>query len=86
MASIGNRASLRLDVLGLFLAGLINTFLALFVAGIVLGPGTSTGQTDLLLRAGWIAENALRWQGGWLLGVYVVYVVLQYALNIGGAH
>ena len=27
-----------------------------------------------------------RWQGAWLLGVYVVYVVLQYALNIGGAH
>ena len=27
-----------------------------------------------------------RWQGVWLLGVYVVYVVLQYALNIGAAH
>jgi cation:H+ antiporter len=27
-----------------------------------------------------------RWQGVWLLGVYVVYVVLQYALNIEGAH
>jgi len=27
-----------------------------------------------------------RWQGGWLLGVYVGYVVLQYALNIGAAH
>ena len=65
MAKVGDRASLRLDVLGLFLAGLINTFLALFVAGIILGPGTSTGQTDLLLRAGWIAENTLRWQGGW---------------------
>ncbi len=27
-----------------------------------------------------------RWQGVWLLGVYVVYVVLQYALNIESAH
>ncbi len=65
MARIEGRASLRLDVLGLFLAGLINTFLALFVAGIILGPGTITGQADPLLRAGWIAEHTLRWQGGW---------------------
>jgi cation:H+ antiporter len=27
-----------------------------------------------------------RWQGVWLLGVYLTYVVLQYALNIGAAH
>jgi cation:H+ antiporter len=27
-----------------------------------------------------------RWQGGWLLGVYLTYVILQYALNIGAAH
>lgn len=27
-----------------------------------------------------------RWQGIWLLGVYIAYVVLQYALNIGAAH
>ena len=27
-----------------------------------------------------------RWQGGWLLGVYVVYVFLQYAMHIGAAH
>jgi len=27
-----------------------------------------------------------RWQGVWLLGVYLVYVILQYALNIEGAH
>jgi cation:H+ antiporter len=27
-----------------------------------------------------------RWQGFWLLGMYVVYIVLQYALNIGAAH
>lgn len=24
-----------------------------------------------------------RWQGGWLLGIYLIYVVLQYILNIG---
>lgn len=27
-----------------------------------------------------------RWQGVWLLGVYTLYIVLQYALNIGEAH
>jgi cation:H+ antiporter len=27
-----------------------------------------------------------RWQGFWLLGVYVTYIVMQYALNIGAAH
>ena len=66
MNNYANRTAIRLDMLGLFLAGLINTFLALFVAGIILGPGTRTGQADLLLRAGWIAENSLRWQAGWL--------------------
>ena len=24
-----------------------------------------------------------RWQGGWLLGIYLIYLVLQYAFNIG---
>jgi cation:H+ antiporter len=27
-----------------------------------------------------------RWQGAWLLGVYLVYVILGYALNVGSAH
>jgi len=27
-----------------------------------------------------------RWQGIWLLSVYAIYIVLQYALNIGSAH
>ena len=27
-----------------------------------------------------------RWQGVWLLGVYAIYVILQYVLNIGSAH
>jgi cation:H+ antiporter len=27
-----------------------------------------------------------RWQGFWLLGVYLCYVILQYTLNIGSAH
>jgi hypothetical protein len=66
MTSKDRRISARLDVLGLFLAGLINTFLALLVAGVILGPGASTQQSDLLLRAAWIAKNTLRWQGGWL--------------------
>jgi hypothetical protein len=61
-----NRAALRLDALGLFLAGLINTFLALLVGGVILGPATAARQPDLLLRAGWIAGHTLRWQAGWL--------------------
>jgi cation:H+ antiporter len=27
-----------------------------------------------------------RWQGVWLLSVYLGYVILQYALNIQSAH
>mgnify|MGYP001816190338 FL=1 len=27
-----------------------------------------------------------RWQGFWLLGVYLTYVILQYVLNVGSAH
>jgi cation:H+ antiporter len=27
-----------------------------------------------------------RWQGVWLLSVYCAYVILQYTLNVGGAH
>ncbi|MEW5914334.1 MAG: sodium:calcium antiporter [Thermodesulfobacteriota bacterium] len=27
-----------------------------------------------------------RWQGAWLLGIYLVYLVLQYALELGEAH
>jgi len=60
------RTAIRLDVLGLFAAGLINTFLAAFDAGVVFGPGTAARQPDILLRAGWIAEHTLRWKGGWL--------------------
>jgi cation:H+ antiporter len=25
-----------------------------------------------------------RWQGGWMLSIYVLYIVLQYAFNVGG--
>jgi hypothetical protein len=60
------RAGVRLDAAGLFLAGLINTFGASFVAAFVLGPGTAALQSDVLMRADWIAEHTLRWQGGWL--------------------
>ena len=83
MASKENRAALRLDALGLFLAGLINTFLALLVAGIILGPGTVTGQPDLHLRVNWIAEHTLRWQGGWLFwfAVTLSFAWSYYALG-----
>lgn len=58
--------SVKLDAFGLFLAGLINTFLAPIFAVIVFGPGTEARQPDLLLRVDWIAENSLRWRTGWL--------------------
>jgi hypothetical protein len=66
MSSKERRAALRLDVLGLFLAGLNNTFLALFVAVVIHGPGTAASQPDLLLRATWIAEHPHLWKVGWL--------------------
>ena len=77
------RGAIRLDALGLFLAGLINTFLATFDAGIVLGPGTATGQSDLLLRAAWISAHPLRWQGGWLFwfAVTLSFAWSYYALG-----
>ncbi len=61
-----NRTAVRLDIFGLFLAGLNNTFLALFVAVVIHGPGTAASQPDLLQRASWIAENSLLWKAGWL--------------------
>jgi len=66
MASKARPVAVRLDVLGLFLAGLINSFLALLDAAFILGPGTAARQPDMLQRAAWIAENTLRWQAGWL--------------------
>jgi len=63
-----NRAYLkgiRLDVAGLFLAGLNNTFLALLVAVLIHGPGTTANQPELILRANWIAENSGIWRAGW---------------------
>lgn len=65
MVDTANRDAVRLDVLGLFLAGLINTFLATFVAGVVVGPGTTAFQTDLLARVDWITMHTVRWQSGW---------------------
>ena len=58
--------SIRLDVLGLFLAGLNNTFIALAVAVFVHGPGTTSSQPELLQRALWIAEHSVLWKTGWL--------------------
>jgi hypothetical protein len=89
MASKEARAAVRLDALGLFSAGLINTFLALLDAGIIFGPGTSARQPDMLLRAAWIAEHSLRWQGGWLFwfAVTLSFAWSYYALgrHLGGA-
>jgi hypothetical protein len=83
MASKAELAALRLDALGLFLAGLINTFLALLDAGIILGPGTGARQPDLLQRAAWIAEHTVRWQGGWLFwfAVTLSFAWSYYALG-----
>jgi hypothetical protein len=66
MTNKGKRAGVRLDALGLFLAGLNNTFLALFVAVVIHGPGTAASQPELLRRASWIAENTQLWKAGWL--------------------
>lgn len=83
------RAALRLDALGLFLAGLINTFLALLDAGLVLGPGTAAQQPDLIQRATWIAANTPLWQAGWLFwfAVTLSFAWSYYALgrHLGGA-
>ena len=83
------RAAIRLDALGLFLAGLINTFLALLDAGLVLGPGTAAQPPELIQRAAWIAANTARWQAGWLFwfAVTLSFAWSYHALgrHLGGA-
>ena len=82
------RDGIRLDVLGLFLAGLINTFLALLDAVVLLGPGTEAQQPDVIQRTAWIAGHVLRWQGGWLFwfAVTLSFAWSFYALSrhLGG--
>ncbi len=85
MTHSSSAGSTRLDVLGLFLAGLVNTFLALGVAGIILAPGTEASQPDLILRAGWISEHALRWQSGWLFW-FVVTLSFAWSYFALGRH
>lgn len=58
--------ALYLDVLGLFLAGFNNTILALLVAVIIHGPGTTASQPDVMQRVLYIAENAALWKWSWL--------------------
>jgi hypothetical protein len=59
------RNSRWLDAFGLFIAGLNNTFLALLVAVLIHGPGTTSTQPDILLRATYIAEHITSWKAGW---------------------
>lgn len=78
-----NKPTVRLDVLGLFLAGLINTFLAPIFAIVIFGPGTEAHQPDVWLRVEWIAEHTLRWKGGWLFwfAVTLSFAWSYYALG-----
>lgn len=80
--------AIRLDVIGLILAGFINTFLASFVASVILGAGTPTLQPDIVERILWINENSLVWQLGWLFwfAVTLSFSWSYYALgrNLGG--
>ncbi len=66
MDAKNNRSAIYLDAFGLFIAGFNNTILALLVAVFIHGPGTASGQPDLMLRATWIAEHATLWKAGWL--------------------
>ena len=54
-----------LDVLGLVVAGLVNTVLAPVDAALVLAPGTPAQGGDLAARMAWIAGHAGQWQAGW---------------------
>ena len=66
MDNLSYKKSIQLDVVGLFLAGLNNTVLALLVAVFIHGPGTTANEPELILRATFIAENAGLWKAGWL--------------------
>lgn len=54
-----------LDVVGLGVAGLVNTLLAPVDFALVLAPGTLLGGGDLATRSAWIAAHTARWQAGW---------------------
>jgi hypothetical protein len=54
-----------LDVLGLIVAGLVNTVLAPADVALVLAPGTPVQRGDLAARMAWIAGHAGQWQAGW---------------------
>lgn len=71
MAAEFSRSAARLDAAGLFTAGMMNTVLASLDAVLVVGPGTKARESEILLRAEWIADHTLRWQGGWLFWVAV---------------
>src|SRR6476646_10474646 len=60
-----------LDVLGLVVAGLVNSVLAPADAALVLAPGTPAQGGDLAARMAWIAAHAGQWQAGWAFWVVV---------------
>ena len=55
----------RLDVLGLVVAGLVNSVLAPADAALLLAPGTPAQGGDLAARMAWIAAHTGQWQTGW---------------------
>ena len=85
MDSRNGRAALDLDALGLFAAGLINTFLASLDAGFIFGPGTAARQPDLMLRVAWIAEHPMRWKGGWFFW-FAVTLSFAWSYHALGRH
>jgi hypothetical protein len=59
------RPARRVDVLGLVIAGFVNTVLAPADAALVLAPGTPAQGGDLAARMAWVAAHAGQWQAGW---------------------
>jgi hypothetical protein len=75
----------RLDVLILGIAGLVNTVLAPLDFALVLGPGTISGEESASARAEWIAEHTARWEAGWSFW-FVVTLTFAWSFFALGRH
>lgn len=75
----------RLDVLVLGIAGLVNTVLAPLDFGLVLEPGTLPGEDSASARAQWIADHTSRWEAGWSFW-FVVTLTFAWSFFALGRH
>jgi hypothetical protein len=79
---------LSLDVIGLVVAGLVNTFLSPIVSELMLSGGIEAQVRSVETRALWVADHVGQWRAGWTFWFVVTlsFAWSYYALarNLGG--